>query len=99
MLSMPGYGCMHCMGFLSEKVLKDEAAGYGFVGVQPQVVWANGVLASTAVGIAVDLLTDWTRDTRGPRYLDYNGNDGTVRVHPLLRHAPTTCVHYPWSVQ
>jgi hypothetical protein len=97
LISMPGHPCMRCFGFLNDLVLKEEAAGYGFVGVQPQVVWANGVLASTAVGFAIDLLTDWTRSLRRPPYLEYVGNQGTLKQHPLAAHAPTHCQHYPWS--
>ena len=71
-LSMPGGPCMSCLEFLTEARLGREAAKYGAAGGKPQVVWPNGVLASTAVGIAVNLLTDWTRKLRGPVYLSYN---------------------------
>ena len=60
--SMPGAPCLRWLGLLSERELAEEAAqsgGYAGFGPAPQVVWANGVLASTAVGIAVDLLTGW----------------------------------------
>jgi len=30
------------------------------------------------VGVAVDLLTDWSRLLRGPAYLAFRGDDGTV---------------------
>lgn len=95
LLSMPGGPCMFCLGFLTEEKLSREAAQYGAAGGRPQVVWPNGVLASTAVGVAVDLLTDWTRSLRGPLYLSYRGNDGTILPHPrlnYLRDAP--CNHY-----
>ena len=63
---------------------------------RPQVVWPNSVLASTAVGIAIDLLTDWTRSLRGPVYLTYRGNDGTLTPHPRLVHfRGRPCTHYP----
>ena len=97
-LSMPGSPCMTCLGFLNEASLAREAARYGDAGPHPQVVWPNGVLASTAVGIAVDLLTDWTRSLRGPVYLLYNGNDGTVTKHPRLIYYPGgECPHFPAS--
>src|SRR5439155_3730957 len=83
-LSMPGSACMTCLGFLNEANLAREAALYGDAGPRPQVVWPNGVLASTAVGIAVDLLTNWTRSLRGAVYLMYDGNAGTITPHPLL---------------
>jgi hypothetical protein len=95
-LSMPGGPCMFCLGFLTEDNLAREAAKYGAVGGRPQVVWPNGVLASTAVGVAVDLLTDWTRSLRGPVYLSYRGNDGTVQPHVRLQYMrPGPCPHYP----
>jgi molybdopterin-synthase adenylyltransferase len=95
-LSLPGGPCMFCLGFLTEEKLGREAARYGDAGGRPQVVWPNGVLASTAVGVAVDLLTDWSRSLRGPVYLSYRGNDGTVKPHPRLIHFQGgECVHYP----
>jgi hypothetical protein len=44
--------------------LAAEAARHGDAGGRPQVVWPNGALASTAVGLAVDLVTGWTRKNR-----------------------------------
>ena len=95
-LSMPGEPCLTCMEFLSETDLAREAAQYGAAGSRPQVVWANGVLASTAVGIAVDLLTGWTTLLRGPVYLSYHSNLATVKPHVRLDHLESgTCPHYP----
>ena len=54
-LSSPGRLCMRCMGLLTEAKLAEEAARYGKAGSRPQVVWPNGVLASTAVGLGVEL--------------------------------------------
>lgn len=95
-LSMPGSPCMFCVGYLTEEKLGREAAKYGAAGGRPQVAWANGVLSATAIGIAVDLLTDWTRSLRGPVYLSYRGNDGTMMPHPRLTHfRGGVCSHYP----
>ena len=95
-LSMPGGPCMFCLGFLTEEKLGREAANYGAAGGRPQVVWPNGVLASTAVGVAVDLLTDWSRSLRGPVYLSYRANDGTVAPHRRLAYIQDGgCSHYP----
>jgi molybdopterin-synthase adenylyltransferase len=95
-LSLPGGPCMWCLGFLNEEKLAREVALYGAAGGRPQVVWPNGVLASTAVGIAVRLLTDWSRSARGPVYLSYNGNDDTVTPHVRLKYIPPgPCPHYP----
>ena len=74
-LSMPGEPCMTCMGFLNEKVLSEEAQNYGAAGDRPQVVWSNGILASAAVGVVVDLLTDWSSKTRGPIYQTFRGSE------------------------
>lgn len=95
-LSMPGHPCMFCYGFLNEEKLTREANKYGAAGGRPQVAWANGVLASTAIGIAVDLLTDWTRQLRAPVYLQYRGNVGTMSEHPRLTYFQgCPCKHYP----
>src|SRR5205814_9026266 len=48
---------MKCLGFLTEENLRQEANQYGAAGGRPQVVWANGILASLAVGILVDMAT------------------------------------------
>lgn len=97
-LSLPGSPCMKCMGFLTDEKLSQEGEKYGDAGVNPQVVWPNGVLASTAVGIAVDLLSNWTGQYRGPIYLSYIGNDFTISPHVRLRYLPSEpCSHYPTS--
>lgn len=94
-LSMPGYSCMRCMGFLTEKTLAKEAANYGAAGSNPQVVWSNGILASTAISIAVDLITDWTKLQQGPVFLSYDGNKKTIRSDPRLDYIEHThCPHY-----
>jgi molybdopterin/thiamine biosynthesis adenylyltransferase len=94
-LSMPGHPCMFCMNFLNEQALAKEARRYGDAGPRPQVVWPNGVLASTAVGIAVDLLTDWSKTQRGPVFLSYRGDVGTLQVDNRLKYVPKVCSHYP----
>lgn len=95
-LSLPGQPCMFCLGFLNEERLAEEAARYGAAGNRPQVVWPNGVLASTAVGVVVDLVTGWSGVSGGLVYLSYDGNTGSMLPHPrlrFLRNAP--CPHYP----
>jgi hypothetical protein len=95
-LSMPGSPCMTCFGFLNEAALAREAERYGKAGPRPQVVWPNGVLASSAIGVAIKLLTDWTKSMRGPVYLLYNGNEGTVTPHPrLVYFQGGECPHFP----
>jgi hypothetical protein len=95
-LSMPGEPCMACMGFLHPAALAKEAAKYGDAGSNPQVVWPNGVLASTAVGVAIDLVTDWSRSLRRRVYLCYQGSTGTVTTHVRLAYLPPgPCSHFP----
>jgi len=94
-LSMPGGPCMFCLGFLNEATLAREGERYGNAGENPQVVWPNGVLASAAVGIAIDLLTDWTRSLREVVYLEYDGNAGTIKPHMRIRYlSERRCPHY-----
>jgi molybdopterin-synthase adenylyltransferase len=95
-LSMPGGPCLTCLGYLNEKNTAKEAALYGDAGTHPQVVWANGVVASTAVGIAVDLLTGWTKTTKNYVYLVYYSNEGIMKPHPRTDFLPKgECIHYP----
>jgi molybdopterin-synthase adenylyltransferase len=94
-LSSPGGLCMRCMGFLTDSKLTEEAARYGKAGHRPQVVWPNGVLASTAIGLAVDLVTGWTRRALPYAYLVYDGNKGTVKESATLRNLNiAACPHF-----
>lgn len=93
-LSMPGGACMHCLGFLTDEKLSREAAKYGNIGGRPQVVWPNGVLASTAVGIIIDIITGWTLQNDKSIYLVYNGNTGALTDHIRLDYTPKNCEHY-----
>lgn len=95
-LSMPGNLCMFCIGLLTVERLAREAERYGDAGFNPQVIWANSVLASTAVGIAIDLLTSWTRSRGQTPYLEYDGNKGTVSIPLRLEYLKDLpCEHYP----
>ena len=97
-LSSPGGLCMRCMGFLTDEKMTEEAKRYGKAGARPQVVWANGVLASTAVGLAVDIVTGWTGRPLPNVYLSYDGNKGTVKESATLRHLNlAACPHYSES--
>lgn len=93
-LSMPGGPCMQCMQFITEDKLSVEAKKYGNVGGRPQVVWPNGVLASTSVGIVVDLVTGWSQLKGKHFYLTYDGEYGHVSDHPRLDYIPTKCLHF-----
>lgn len=95
-LSLPGNPCMWCIGFLTGMKLGKEASEYGNAGPKPQVIWANGVLASSAVGIAVDLITGWTKTSQKVIYLEYDGNSGVVTPHERIKYVnlATPCTHY-----
>lgn len=93
--SLPGCACMRCMGFLNEDVLAREAAKYGDVGGNPQVVWPNGALASTAVGQAMALLTPWNDELSPPLYIDYDGNRATATPNKRLEYVNADrCPHF-----
>lgn len=93
-LSLPGKPCLACLGFLTELKLAREAAKYGNIGGRPQVVWPNGVLASSAVGMFVNLVTNWTKQEKVPRYLMYDGNTGLIQEHPRVSFTPSECNHH-----
>ncbi|MGJ0620447.1 MAG: HesA/MoeB/ThiF family protein [Methylocystis sp.] len=95
-LSMPGAPCMRCCGFITDERLEQEAEQYGAAGARPQVVWSNGVLASTAVGLLTQVLTPWYPNPPSFVFLDYDGNNGTISRNPrmdLLKDH--VCPHHP----
>jgi hypothetical protein len=95
-LSMPGDPCLRCLQLVTDERLKAEAQHYGDAGSRPQVVWPNGVLASTAVGLVVQLITPWMRDPPRSAYFAYDANLGTVTPSDrLARRRGKPCPHYP----
>lgn len=94
-LSAPGHACMKCLGFITPEKLAKEAQAYGAAGPRPQVIWPNGTLASSAIGLAVDALTGWTRKPRAPVYLSYDGNSSVIADHVRVQYSPKDCHHYP----
>ena len=94
-LSMPGEPCMKCMGFLTDEKLGREAARYGEAGEHPQVVWANGALASAAVGKFVQFTTRWAKPDALCAYDSYDGNSGRIIAHPRLQYSDKHCSHHP----
>jgi hypothetical protein len=95
-VSSPGEPCMRCCHFLTEERLKEEAGRYGEAGERPQVVWSNGVLASTAIGILVQTLTPWFPSREAFVYLVYDGNRGTVQISPHVSSLRgKVCSHFP----
>ncbi len=94
-LSMPGRPCLKCLGFLTDDLLAREAADYGAAGGKPQVVWPNGVLASSAVGVFVQLVAPWHDNHEETIYLEYDGNTKTVcRSNRLLYINEIVCPHF-----
>jgi hypothetical protein len=87
---------MRCCGFITDERLKEEARRYGAAGSHPQVVWSNGVLASTAMGLLTQIITPWYPNPPSFVFLDYDGNKGTVtrnaRMQLLKDHI---CPHHP----
>lgn len=95
-LSLPGYPCMWCMGFFTKERMAEEVARYGDAGDRPQVVWPNGVLASTAVGIFVGLLTPWQVPQKLVLFAEYDGNRHVLRESNAVPVVlDKTCPHYP----
>jgi len=94
-VSMPGEACLHCMNVLRPELIAQEAAQYGAAGGRPQVVWPNGVLASLAVGIMVQLVSPWHDHHNSVILLEYDGNTPEVRVGSAVSFLRgKTCQHF-----
>jgi hypothetical protein len=91
-LSMPGEPCMECIGFFRED---EDGPRYGDAGSKPQVVWPNGILASFAVGVFVQLMTPWHPGHERVIYLEYDGNSNRVKPSAVLGFLPKACPHFP----
>lgn len=100
-LSMQRGLCLKCYGILTDERLSREAAAYGAAGDRPQVVWANGVLASAAVGIFVQMLCPWgDRELRGI-LREYDGESHTLSTSNRIAVLDgVRCPHFsdPFSV-
>ena len=93
--SVPGYPCMRCLGFLTEELLTQEARQYGAAGGKPQVVWPNGVLASTAVGAFVSMILPWQTGASAPLFIEYDGNAHRLfESHRVAVIGGRTCNHF-----
>ena len=95
--SLPGYPCLRCCNYITDEKLDLEADRYGTAGSRPQVVWSNGVLASTAVGFAIRLLCPWSPERQGFRFLSYDGNSGELVTPAVVREylENHVCNHHP----
>jgi len=95
-LSTPGHACLRCCGIVTDERLGEEARRYGAAGDAPQVVWPNGVLASTAIGLVIQLLSPWFKATPNFVYLDYDGNQGTLVPNMRMElYQQKVCPHHP----
>lgn len=92
-MTVPDGPCMKCLGFLTEDRLTREENRYGDAGINPQVVWTNGMLASLAVGAAVRLLTPWSGRGRTYDWLELDGNEQLV----TQSEQPKYSIHGPCS--
>lgn len=94
-LTGPGEPCLKCLGVVKDEDLELEAQTYGAAGGKPQVVWPNGLLASTAVGLFVQLVTPWKDDTQTCAFLEYDGNRHLLREARALKLSrDRPCPHY-----
>jgi hypothetical protein len=94
-LTGPGEPCLQCLGIVTESLLKEEAQNYGDAGSKPQVVWPNGLLSSTAVGLFMQLVTPWSDQSSASAFLEYDGNRHVMieaGVLKLCKKRP--CSHY-----
>ncbi|RWM71752.1 MAG: ThiF family adenylyltransferase [Mesorhizobium sp.] len=95
-LSMPGEPCLRCCGLITDERLTQEAQRYGAAGSRPQVVWSNGVLASTAVAIVTQILTPWFKGPPAFVFLDYDGNKGSITLNKRMAMLNgCACAHHP----
>lgn len=77
-MTRPSNPCMRCLGFLTAERLGREENNYGDAGINPQVVWANGTLASLAVGAFMKLVTPWFDAKDAYTWLELDGNSQIV---------------------
>lgn len=94
-LTGPGQPCLRCLGIVTDEALHQETNNYGAAGGKPQVVWPNGVLASGAVGLLMQLVTPWHQNPVASAYLEYDGNLHTlVQSERHKRVLGRMCKHY-----
>lgn len=94
-VSTPGKFCFRCNKFITEENLAKEAKNYGQGEGRPQVVWPNGILASTAIGSFIEMISNWSNRGYKGFYFSYNGNENFLNEHPRLNFLNNSCKHYP----
>jgi molybdopterin/thiamine biosynthesis adenylyltransferase len=99
-ISLPNCPCLRCMGILRDDALAKEQARYGDAGGRPQVVWPNGILASTAVAQFLGLILPWSTSVKPQLLTEYDGNRQQLRESPKLRFFENTqCHHYETNME
>jgi molybdopterin/thiamine biosynthesis adenylyltransferase len=93
-LSSPGGPCLWCLGILTQDRMAEEARRYGKAGSRPQVVWANGVLASLAVGLFVQLVSPWHGRPQLTACCEFDGNNHRVESNRLDHAHGIRCHHF-----
>jgi hypothetical protein len=93
-LSSPGGPCLWCLGILTADRIKQEARDYGKAGSRPQVVWSNGVLASLAVGLFVQLVCPWHAAPQLTACCEFDGNRHRVETNRLDHAGDMQCQHF-----
>ncbi|MEA3194320.1 MAG: hypothetical protein QOD26_2653 [Betaproteobacteria bacterium] len=95
-MTHPDGPCLRCLGFITNDRLNTEENLYGDAGINPQVVWTNGTLASLAVGAFMKLFTPWFPVSEPYTWLELDGNSQTVTPSKQPRYMPQhdRCPHH-----
>ncbi|MGA9795902.1 MAG: ThiF family adenylyltransferase [Rhizomicrobium sp.] len=94
--TVPGGPCLRCLGFLTQDKIDAEERNYGDAGVNPQVIWTNGTLASLAVGAMMQLIAPWFDYDREYEWLELDGNSQLVTQSNQPQYfIKGSCTHYP----
>jgi hypothetical protein len=93
-LSSPGGPCLWCFGILTKGRIAEEAGQYGKAGSRPQVVWSNGVLASIAVDLFVQLICPWHGRAQMTACCEFDGNRHRIETSRLDNLAGSRCSHF-----
>lgn len=94
-VSIPGESCLKCMHFIRDDDIAEEESKYGQAGSAPQVIWSNGVLASTAIGLFVQMFTPWCPQQAGCRFVGYDGDASTLEHDARFDQVSIrVCTHY-----
>jgi hypothetical protein len=93
-LSSPGGPCLWCLGILTKERIAREAAQYGQAGSRPQVVWTNGVLASLAVGLFMQLVCPWHGTPQVSACCEFDANQHRVETNRQDHIGTIRCRHF-----